>query len=63
MKQLEDPGENEHLKAEFNALLNGINVQCTCEDHVVDLVQRLRKNQFDMEKIDFNLKTFKIWVV
>lgn len=53
-----------YLTHKINTLLDKKFVRCDSEDEVIDIVQYLRRNDFeDMENLDFDLNSFKIWLV
>jgi len=47
----------------FTRLLNGEKITCKTEHDTVELAQRLRRNGFDMDLVELNLKTFDICIV
>jgi hypothetical protein len=48
--------QNNHI----TQLLNNGFVQMESEQDTIDIIQRLRKNQCDMSRVDFNLKQFSV---
>ena len=54
--------QQNNLTKELNTLLNTGEVQLTSEYETIEIVQRLRKNGFNMELVDFDLVKFMVWV-
>ena len=62
MKNLLIMSQQNNLTKELNTLLNTGDVQLTSEHDTIEIVQRLRKNGFNMELVDFDLVKFMVWV-
>ena len=51
-----------YIEKEYSELLNNGFAQLENEYQTIEIVQRLRKGLIDMDRVDFNLQTFQVFV-
>jgi hypothetical protein len=52
-----------YLNAEITILLEKKFIKLENEHDTIEVIQRLRRNQFDMENLDFDLNNFRVWLI
>jgi hypothetical protein len=52
-----------YLNKELTILLENKHVKLENEYDTIELIQRLRRNGFDLEMVDFDLNDFRVWLI